>query len=118
MSVWKVTRTVEEFWNICARCGKEYKLQCDPEKVPLDTTEPCRENWCRECWLANAAEKARDELAYLVGSVVTEFRISENYRADLESIRIRASDGRMFDVSVRRSYGDEDRGLDVEEVKP
>lgn len=117
MSVRKVTRTVEEFWDICARCGKEYKLAWNPEKVPLDTTEPNHEDWCRECWLLEASKKAREDLAFLVGSSVVEFRIVGGYCTKLDSIRLRVSDGRLFDVS-----GVDDLNgmtiLDVEEVKP
>ena len=109
MAVRKVTKTVEEWMATCPRCGKEYLLG----KIAHDPNEPCR-----DCWPAEQVEKARSENSFLVGAVVTEFRISEDYKTDLESVRVRASDGRLFDVTVRRSYDDEDRGLDVDEVKP
>ncbi len=117
MAVRKVTRTVDEFWDICTRCGKEHKLLCDPEKVPLDTTEPNHEDWCRECWLVEASLKAREDLAFLVGSSVVEFRIVGGYCTKLDSIRIRASDGRLFDVSGFVG-SDGMTTLSVDEVKP
>ena len=118
MATRKVMKTVEEFWNTCARCGKEYMLSGDPEKVPIDQTAPCHGDWCGECRVAEYAETARAEYAYLIGSVVVDFRLTNDYMADLESIRIRSADGRLFDVSEFKSYDDAWRGLDVEEVKP
>jgi len=106
MAVRKVTRTVEEWYANCSRCGKETRVESGSVSVP---------SLCYECRCAEAEEKFQAAHAHLVGSVVVEVRSDGGAYPDLSGIRIRSTDGLLFDVDV--SSGEEPI-LDVTEVKP
>jgi len=106
MAVRKVTRTVEEWYATCSRCGKETRVESGSVSVP---------SLCYECRCVESEEKFQAAHTHLVGAVVTEARSDGGAYPDLSAIRIRSTDGRLFDVDV--SSGEEPI-LDVMEVNP
>ncbi len=109
MTVRKVTRTVEELWTNCIGCGTDM-----PIRDPGSAEKPLL---CYCCACKKADAEIRTEHSYLVGAVVTEFSTTGTIYPDLAKIRVRSSDGRLFDVSGLAD-SDGNASLEVEEIKP
>ena len=104
----KTTETKWWTWN-CPGCGREQRIDASCNAKPSGNDS------CYGCRSRNRKEQVAKEHEFLVGSEVVEIGVGEHTCDDMDRLRLRANDGRLFDVSC--GYG-ECPSLDVEEVKP
>lgn len=105
------TRTTETTWWTwdCPSCGREQRRDASCNEKPRGN-EPCFTCECN-------ARKARVSAAhkFLDGAEVVGIGVGEHSADDLDRIRLRTPDGRLFDVSCTTG---ECPSLDIEEAKP
>lgn len=105
------TKTTETKWWtwICPVCGKEQRRDASCNLLPVGNEV------CFACECNARKERAVALLRFLDGSEVVEVGVGEHSTDNLDRIRLRTKDGRLFDVTPGSG---ECPDLDVDEVKP
>jgi hypothetical protein len=101
------TKTNTRWVDDCTVCGSEMSVLI-PGDIGFTAGKP---PVCGVCRNKQAADKLRDELAYLIGATVVEVVVETNTcYPDPTELRLRCTDGHMF---TARAVSDYDGGAEL-----